>query len=139
MGEVIKERFLTTDWVLSEKLHCLFCGHQGLWLGDEGEWQGEGIEHYCAACNTLSLAHPMVMELLTVEKQKQRRDILSARERSAEQPANATRIEWWCACGARQIASLEEDGTICQRCDACDKYISEGTYTLTLTIKRTDD
>lgn len=77
MGEIVKERFLGIDWVLSEKLYCLFCGHQGLWLGDGDEW----IEHFCTACDTLSLVQPMVMELITAANKKQRRDALSAREK----------------------------------------------------------
>jgi len=83
VGEIVKERYQSTDWVLSEELYCLFCGHQGLWLGDDDEW----IEHYCTACNTLSLVRPAVMELLAVEKQEERRALLTAREKDTTHAA----------------------------------------------------
>lgn len=77
MGDArIVEKFQYTEWVLSPGLYCLFCGHQGLWLGDDGD----GIEHYCAECDTLSIIQPLVMELLPVEEQKRRRAQLQARE-----------------------------------------------------------
>lgn len=49
------------------------------------------------------------------------------------------RLEVWCGCGARQFCDLEDDGTICQRCDTCDGIIIEGTYTLELFLTPVED
>lgn len=36
-----------TNWAFSEKLYCMSCGHQGLWLGEEDYM---GLEHLCSSC-----------------------------------------------------------------------------------------
>lgn len=51
-------------------------------------------------------------------------------------PAHAATIRVYCECGAAMLMDFEDDGTIFQRCDACDEYIVEGTYKLSLIIRK---
>ena len=51
-------------------------------------------------------------------------------------PAQNATIRVYCECGAPMLMDFEDDETIFQRCDACDEYIVEGTYTLSLIIRK---
>jgi hypothetical protein len=76
--EIIKTRIQGIEWVYSEGLHCLWCGHRGLWLGND--WLCDALEHLCTACDKLWAVHPVVMELIRKHDKEDRRNQLRALE-----------------------------------------------------------